>query len=156
MGTDEERFWAKVDKTGPCWEWLAATNNHGYGRFRFPWGHQLAHRFSYELANGPIPKGNGYHGTCVLHRCDNPGCVNPEHLWLGTHADNMADKDNKCRGPHGDRCFHAKLTWDDVENIRANSMNLTQRELGELFGVTQATVSDIVCNKTWKSEFASA
>lgn len=91
----ETRFWAKVDRTDDCWTWTAATTGSGYGRF----GHQnarggwvAAHRFAYELANGPIPD-----GMFVCHKCDNPPCVNPSHLFLGTHQDNMRDMDAKGR-----------------------------------------------------------
>ena len=90
--TIQERFWSKVDRSGECWLWTAA-KVQGYGSF----DGRRAHRVAWELAYGPIPKGVGYHGTCVLHRCDTPACVNPAHLRLGTQADNMADRDAKGR-----------------------------------------------------------
>lgn len=88
---DAETFWSKVDTTGECWLWLAARiPPYGYGNFGgtqdgVRWV-KLAHRHAYELAHGPIPE-----GMWVLHRCDNPPCVRPDHLFLGTHADNMRD-----------------------------------------------------------------
>ena len=82
-----ERFWAKVQKTPACWVWTASTSRNGYGKFRLPEGPLTsAHRISWEWAYGPVPE-----GMCVLHRCDNPPCVRPEHLFLGTIADNNHD-----------------------------------------------------------------
>lgn len=95
-----DRFWEKVDKRGPddCWLWTASCDKKGYGAFTLPDGHiGIAHRFSYELHYGPIPEGEGYHGTCVLHECDNPPCCNPKHLFLGTAKDNAIDMWEKGR-----------------------------------------------------------
>lgn len=88
------RFWKYVDKKGEneCWEWNRSKYPNGYGRI----GKHYAHRFSWILTNGEIP--NGLH---VCHSCDNPPCVNPKHLWLGTVADNMHDRDSKGRGRYG-------------------------------------------------------
>lgn len=93
-----ERFWDKVDKSADCWLWTSAKNMDGYGEMlvgrgsngRYKW--ERAHRMSYRLAIGPIPK-----GLWVLHRCDNPPCVRPDHLFLGTAADNAHDRDAKGR-----------------------------------------------------------
>lgn len=84
------RFWSYVDKLSDenCWQWLKAKYPSGYGRF----GKLYAHRVSYELMNGKIPS-----GFCICHKCDNPSCVNPNHLWAGTVADNMHDRDRKGR-----------------------------------------------------------
>lgn len=89
--TPEERFWAKVEKGPDCWEWKAFRNK-GYGKFTYNGRMYLAHRLSWILTNGPIPDGLG-----VLHSCDNPPCVNPDHLFLGTQLDNMRDASNKGR-----------------------------------------------------------
>ena len=87
-----ERFWNKVDKTDDCWNWTASKNIQGYGYFRFDGKMRKAHRMAWLLVNGEIPD-----GMCVCHTCDNPGCVNPIHLWLGTNQDNMDDMNNKGR-----------------------------------------------------------
>lgn len=93
-GSLEQRFWAKVDVSGECWEWKANKNNKGYGMIRLGGlaSKVLAHRVSYELEHGVIPG-----DKIVMHRCDNPGCVNPAHLRLGTMLDNMLDKVAKGR-----------------------------------------------------------
>lgn len=93
-----ERFWNRVDKTlghgpkGECWVWVAGHDGYGYGAIRYKGKSVVTHRVSWEMANGLIPD-----GMKVLHRCDNPPCVNPDHLFLGTHQDNMADMKEKKR-----------------------------------------------------------
>jgi len=98
-----KRFWDKVDikSSDDCWEWQAARDNTkmNYGIFGYKGKIRKAHRVAYELIYGEIPKGEGYHGTCVCHKCDNPGCVNPEHLFLGSQADNINDRNKKGRHP---------------------------------------------------------
>jgi hypothetical protein len=98
--TAPDRFWAKVDKRGPdeCWEWQAALTRGGYGTFvvtKSPKRMARAHRFAWELTHGEEPK-----GLHVCHQCDNPLCVNPAHLWLGTNQDNMRDCADKGRAAH--------------------------------------------------------
>ena len=92
--TPEYRFWSKVEKTSTCWFWTGSVRGNGYGSFLLDGVYVSTHRYSWELANKRrIPK-----GLCVCHSCDVPGCVNPEHLFLGTHADNMLDRKRKGRG----------------------------------------------------------
>jgi len=149
----KERFWKKVDKRGPdeCWEWRGSVSSSGYGSI-YVYGSAIRiHRFSYELHNGPIPEGEGYHGTCVCHTCDNRRCVNPGHLFLGTHAENMADMKRKGRQKDvaGEANPRAKLTPDDVENIRANAMNLPRQDIADLFGVSKSLVEKILAGAVW-------
>lgn len=150
--TPEQAFAARVNKTGAgeCWLWTGGKTKHGYGQLRVNSRKMLAHRFSWEHHNGHIPKGEGHHGTCVLHRCDNPSCVNPDHLWLGTQADNIADREAKGRGVRleGEAHGNAKLTEPEVIAILADTRS--QSKIAADYGVDQTTISQIKCRKTWK------
>lgn len=141
-----DRFRSKVAVAGPdeCWLWTASQRG-GYGKYGQGRHQSLrAHRVSYELSVGPIPE-----GMMVCHTCDTKLCVNPAHLFLGSHAENMADRNQKGRQASGERHSQAKLTADDVENIRANRMNLSGRELAALFGVSPSLISCIFNGKAW-------
>lgn len=141
----EERFWENVKKADGCWEWRGAVDGGGYGKLWLP-GNKMcsAHRFSYELHVGPIPK-----GMCVCHTCDNPKCANPAHLWLGTHADNAADRKRKGRNGNqqGENQANAKLTDADVREIR--QLPGTSREVAERFGVEASTVRRVRRGISW-------
>ena len=156
MNTAEDRFWDKVDVLGDddCWEWQATKIHNGYGHFRLDGELELAHRASYIFTHGEIPNidGTDFRGTCVLHTCDNRACCNPEHLFIGTHTDNMKDMMEKGRGnkPQGERHGCAKLTEKDVAAIRdLYDYGWYQYEIASLFGVGQTAISDIITKKKW-------
>lgn len=158
-----ERFWAKVAKADGdgCWEWQASTRN-GYGQFTLEVGAvTYAHRFSYEKAIGAVPD-----GMCVLHRCDNRRCVRPDHLFLGTKADNAEDMVAKGRALTGDRNPSrtaperlsrgsrngaARLTEADVAEIRQRVLGGESRgSLARAFGVARMTISRAVSGESWR------
>ena len=140
------RFWNNVAVGGDddCWEWQAAKHRGLYGVFGVNGKQIRAHRFSYALHFGPIPE-----GMCVCHACDNPGCVNPAHLWLGSSEENTADKTRKGRAVRliGALSPLAKLTEDDVREIRASS--LTYRELASRYGVHPMTIGAVKRRESW-------
>jgi len=154
---NELRFWKYVDRGGAdeCWPWTGFKNAKGYGmladhRKNRP---KPAHRQSYELHKGPIPV-----GLIVRHTCDNPSCVNPRHLLVGTHAENARDCVERRRHPWqhtkyrwpGESHPGAKLTADQVLSIREEyAQGATQKRLGQKYGVHHSTISLIVRRKKW-------
>lgn len=151
-----DRFHTKyvVDAATGCWNWTGAKEEKGYGVINGGGNRGptvRAHRYAYELFIGHIPEGDGYHGTCVCHRCDNAGCVNPEHLFIGTVAENNADMDRKGRRVNGQlrgsRHPMAKLTDENVAQILASLK--PGSALAEQYGVTASIISGIRHQKTW-------
>lgn len=135
----EQCFWEKVEKTDSCWVWHGAKNDKGYGQLRNYAGIIYAHRFSYALHKGEIPKGRK-----LLHRCDNPLCVNPDHLTVGRQVDNIHDAMNKGRmagNPQSD---------SNVIAIRElyKAGKYTQKSLATMFNTHQSNISYIVNMKT--------
>lgn len=145
-----ERFDAKVTRRGPaeCWPWSAGRIPEGYGALwdRKRGNNRLAHRLAWEFAYGSIPP-----GMFVCHRCDNPPCCNPAHLFLGTQADNDADRTDKGRSSRGTRHPDSKLTPDSVREIRLRvSDGERQADLAREFGVSKTTLSQMIHGKTWR------
>jgi hypothetical protein len=143
-----ERFLDSYKPGAPkaCWPWTGTLHHRGYGVIGDNRNRQyLAHRLAYERVHGAIPE-----GLYVCHHCDNPPCVNPDHLFLGTDADNQSDKANKGRSTQGIKSPNAKLTDADVLAIRALYPRMTQQALADKFHVHQTIVSDIVRRVAWK------
>ncbi len=157
-----ERFFRFVQKTDTCWMWTGTTLSFGYGHFR---GDNkkliLAHRFSWQMSHGPIAE-----NMCVLHKCDVPSCVNPSHLFIGTRADNVADMMSKGRHVarsgdqngarlHPERILRrerhpaSKVTPESASQIKAIYLdgNHSQTEIGNMFSLSQQTVSNVICGK---------
>ena len=134
-------------ETGNCWPWIGPRIPSGYGVICYGRRKLLAHRVVYEFFRGSIPDGHS-----VLHTCDNPSCVRPDHLFTGTLWDNMADMVTKGRQAKGERCVHAKLTDDQVIRIlnAARSRENSQIELAKIHNVSPATICEIVNRKSWK------
>lgn len=140
----DERFWSNVDRSGDCWLWTGGCSDTGYGSIEWNARVALAHRVSYELSIGPIPD-----GLFVLHRCDVRACVRPEHLFLGTHLDNMRDCKAKGRHRNGARRGWI-LTVAQIREIRARAeRGETNREIAKAFSVHQTTVRRVVHRHSW-------
>lgn len=147
----ERTFWSHVDKSGECWTWTGSRNAKGYGHAGRHGRVRAAHRIAWELTHGPIPD-----GLFVCHTCDNPPCVNPAHLWLGTNDDNMRDMAEKGRAPGrpGEQNPHAVLTVADVFAIRAVKPSRRIRgfraAIAKQYGVGPSTISKVWAGETWK------
>lgn len=147
----KQRFLSKIKKhENGCWLWGASLDKDGYGWFSvISTKHSRAHRVSWEIFTGEkIPA-----GKLCLHKCDNPSCVNPEHLFLGTQKENIKDMFSKGRqsNRNGENGARAKLTWEYVNKIRQtySGINGEQTRLAEIFGVNAITINDILHKRTW-------
>lgn len=140
------RFMARVDTSGECWVWKPTVNSsRKYGKVQIDKKTLAAHRVAYEHWKGDIPE-----GLIVCHSCDNPACVNPDHLWLGTYKDNMHDasvKNRMCRR-FGEANVQAKLTAEQVISIREDTRS--QSAISVDYGVDQSTISLIKHGKRWR------
>lgn len=154
-----ERFWSKVNKTESCWIWIAGKSNK-YGNFNFNGKQYRVHRLMWESLYGPIP-----HGMVICHKCDNPPCCNPDHLFIGTQKDNIQDAARKGRirnhmGCNGGSEFNptrgennglAKLTEPDVKAIRElASQGHSSWVLAKQYGVDPSAIRQVVKRQTWK------
>jgi hypothetical protein len=145
-----ERLWANVQKTDSCWLWQGFPCRKGHGQImncgykpQEPWRRKFqVHRITYEMLKGPIPK-----GICVCHRCDVPNCVNPDHLFLGTVAQNNLDMVAKRRHAHGTNHYNTKLTPDQVLFVRSSS--LSQMKLAKQLGVSKTCIQAIRSGRSW-------
>jgi hypothetical protein len=157
----EIRFWSKIDKNGQvppvcpergrCWNWTGATDDNGRALFYDGKGKTVgASRFSWKIHKGPIPSGKS-----VLHYCDNPSCPNPEHLFLGTQLENIADRDHKKRQARGENHGSAKLTETDVRELRRlyREEGIGSWRLGQRFGISDRHALDIVRGVCWKDSY---
>jgi hypothetical protein len=153
----EEKFWPNVTQTTDCWEWTSTLNDNGYGVVFHQFDGSAkqkqyrAHRISFLLHHGYMPDG------ILMHTCDNRRCVNPQHVVVGTLAENVADMcqkgRNRWRALIGEQHGNAILTWDIVNDIRAQYARggITQTELARQYDIGQTTVAGIVLYKSWKS-----
>lgn len=152
-GSTENRFWRHVIKGPACWNYRVRTGR-GYGCLQITGKHIVAHRLSWELHHGPIPP-----GLVVCHKCDNRACVRPDHLFIGTVADNIADMVQKDRhwktGPknpcHGEQHGSSRLRNRDILKIRQlHAKGISQLEIGRQFGMSQAHISKVILRKVWR------
>ena len=147
---NKEKFFSCFKKSSDCdcWNWERYKDKDGYGQFQFSHLKEkfifVAHRASYEINVSAIP-----FGMLVCHKCDNPSCVNPSHLFLGTNLDNTMDKVSKNRQAKADKSGRAKLKWDDVNNIRNSYSTTAVKDLSKKYIVDKKTILSIVKNSSW-------
>lgn len=145
------RFWRAVEKTDGCWLWMGCRHYKGYGEFtigkiRGKLSKTKAHRMAWTLSNGEIPA-----GMLVCHRCDNPQCVNPNHLFLGTAKTNKLDCIFKGRHAFGEKAGRAKLTESKVKEVRKlDQEGMTRVKIGALFGISGRNVTSICRREIWR------
>jgi hypothetical protein len=138
-------FWSRVNKTQGCWLWTAGRDPAGYGNFAMHGVSYKAHRFSWMLQYGEPPS-----GMYICHRCDNPGCVNPQHLFCGTNSENQLDAVRKLRKRVGEMHHMAKLTGPEVREIKRLLDLVSQERLAARYGVARSTIAHIAHGVTWK------
>jgi len=137
------RFMSKVDKTDSCWNWTAGVSSFGYGQFSVGHRGYGAHKYSWIMRKGEPPK-----GLFVCHKCDNPKCVNPAHLFLGSQADNMNDKVKKKRAQKGIGCYNHKLTNEQVVSI-INDKRI-YKDIAKEYGISISLINQIRAGTAWR------
>ena len=146
---DARRFWRHVDKSSPpCWQWTKSTRAAGYGRIKIKGRWLSTHRVAYTLTKGCIPV-----GLLVMHTCDNPACVNPSHLRVGTHSDNLSDmhKKNRHPRPRGERHGrHILKESDALEILHLYNNGTNRNDIASKFGVCRGTANSIGRRITWR------
>ncbi len=143
MASLYRRFWDKVTVGDECWDWDASRHQQGYGLFGYRGHLERAHRMMWQLHHGE-PALDFF----VLHRCDNPSCVRPSHLFLGTHQDNMRDKVSKRRQTRGESVNTAKLTREQARTIRVDER--PNPAIAKEFGITTSVVCGIKHGRVWR------
>lgn len=140
-------FWTHVDKTSTCWIWTGVCDKRGYGVVGV-WPRKMlkAHRVAYELTYGPLL----FRSLLVCHTCDNPPCVNPTHLFLGTQKDNMTDAHGKLRMPVGEQMTNSKFTKEIILSIRQLSKTQSMCSIARLYDCNYKTIWKIVNRKSWR------
>lgn len=148
---DLVKFWERVDRSfespGGCWTWTGGKDQDGYGRMAIGHRRVPAHRVSYIVEHGSIPR-----GLHILHRCDTPACVNAAHLRTGTHQENMKERNERMRSASGAKNGRSKLAPRQVRAIRDlySLGSYSYAELSEIFLIDPSIVGDIVNRKSWK------
>ncbi len=146
-----QRFWDKVikeEKENGCWNWTGWFGQNGYGCFKINSAKAMSHRVSFRMNVGEIPK-----GMLILHKCDNPICIRPDHLFLGTNLDNIRDRHLKGRDAKGEGHGRSKLNFQTVLEAREKrkKLGLSYRKLAKYFGVSKPAITDAILGRTWKS-----
>lgn len=156
MLKDPRKYWGRVDKAGRpnhrigrCWEWTGPRLKHGYGTHNDDGRKFLAHQLAVRLSGREIPK-----GLCACHRCDNPGCVRPSHLFVGTRKQNSEDMSRKLRGCHGEKQHCSKLSSADISAIRKRYKRYSHKDgsgaIAKEYGVTPAQVWRVALGHQWR------